>query len=274
MRRECTNEELVNLLLEGNYAQAAGRCRELLDKLEPTPGDPQSDFLIHLDFLKGVYIRMRDYPASIELLQRLMDIDKANSGEVNADYARNLSDLGFVYRRVGLLSEAEVALRRALDLIDQLPLDEQWDRSPVLINLARILSDREEYTEAQRLLLRAAIERLRLRHPRTGAALHLLASAYWQGDKRQIANRVLRKAQRAFEWSQKMETSDFAEFLCTLGRIDEKAGNTAGARENFAKALNIFRQARPPEPNGIEYAEARLRKLENENQSPSPALIP
>lgn len=270
MRRECTNEELVCLLLEGNYSQAVSRCRELLDQLQPTPGDSQCEFLILMDFLCDVCIRMRDYPGAIELLQRLLEYDNPRSGEVCAEYTRDLCNLGFVFRRMGRVAEAEDAFRRSLDLIDELPLDEQWVRSAVLINLARIFTDRDEHTEAHRLLLRAAIERLQLQHPRTGVALHLLACAYWHGGKQQIANRVFGKARRVFEWSRQTEHSDFAAFLCSLGRIDEKAGNTAGARENFTQALNIYRRVRPPEPEGVEYAEARLRKLDNISEPLSP----
>lgn len=272
MRRQYFNDELRGLIEEGNCSAVVSRCQEMLAELRSIHGETHPDVAAVMDHLAQIYFEMFDYPKAIQSLEQLLELDKFLSGEVNADYARTLSNLGFVYRRVGRIDEAESAYRSSLELIDQLPPEEQFQRSTVLANLSRILTDRQEYDEAQRLLLQAARDRYKCSHPRLGVVYHLLACLYWQSGRRVVARRAIQKAVRVFGWTNQMEHTDYAEMLLSVARFDADSGNLEQAQQNCDLALDIYRRARPPRPFAIMSIEKRIQKLMNQDAPPETRL--
>lgn len=245
MRDKFFNTELRDLFTEGRFAEAISRCQSLLDRVRLSNGEQHIDVPLLLDDLAHAYYKSGDYQSALRVKTEILKLDASHYGEESEDYIRGLSDIGLLYYYVGKSAESDVALDRALELVQRLPLDNKCDRAQILINKSYLKMDRQEYREAEQLLLEAA----RLRKVDHGSAYlgfanvyDHLSRLYRKMGRAGAAVRAIEKAIRIFRNEPPLDQLRYARMLEMLGVMLAEQGRALDAKASFLEAADVLQQ--------------------------------
>ncbi len=161
MRVAVAPEGLRELFREGKFAELVARCKGIVRNLRDSEGPRSLEVAYALEDLGIAYLEMGDYAAAAEQLEHALGIENAVLGEVSEPCVATLCLLGRTYWRMGFAVEAETNLSRAMNIVGKLAEEKQHWRSRILVETARLHTDRKEYATAERLLLDAAKLRMR-----------------------------------------------------------------------------------------------------------------
>jgi tetratricopeptide (TPR) repeat protein len=258
------SSELQSLYQTGKLSQLVSRCQELLSELRAAHGAEHHEIaLLSGDLARGYY-EMGDFHAAIDVTKEILKLDRAALDNPLADRARNLSNLGLLYLRVGKHVEAELALERALELVRQLPPEEQWERPTVLVNMAHLETEKRNYTKAEELYLEAARQRLgdyHWIHPRFGNVYFPLGRLYWKMGRRLAAQRAVEKAIRIRQGASQTEDAQYAMMLAFRGDLLAEQAEDADAKKAYESALEILRRIRPADHFQVAEVQQRVSQL-------------
>jgi len=245
VRESFFNEQIRQYFEEDKLAEAAAYCAELLPEIRAAHGEMHSEVARVLADMARAYYYLGDYPAALKASKQLAKIDCELSDEVSAEYICHLSNFALHYRLTGHIPEAELAYDRALELIEFLPLGDEWDRAITLIGRAQVHEIKREFGQAERLLQEAV--RIRARSegwcsPGLAIVFDNLAGLYRRMGKSVAAERAIRKAIRMYRNTADTESVYYAGSLRLLARLLAEQSNISEAKALANEALAILRR--------------------------------
>lgn len=194
-----------------------------------------------------------DYRAAEKALTEAMDTAQAlDDGAM--ELAASLNNLGLIYQQSGRYDEAEVSLRRALELRLKVygPRHRYFAQS--LNSLARLLQDQQKLTEAERLFesaLDVYAELFGPGHPLVADTLNNLGSLHRSTQRYQSAERYLK---RALEIQQSLFGPRHPRVTTTISNLASLAivrGDSEQAVELYRRVIDIRLNAKPVNFNGL-----------------------
>ncbi len=230
-------------LLEGNYPKSKELCNSLLDKKDIL----RIEQIIEAHILRGnafirlgnVRIGLDDFAAAVRDSR-----EKYEKKEISVIWlVRSLKELGWAYRLVGYLKEAQIRYEEASILCyndDGLIIEElQEDYGKILNNLAFVYSNEDATRDLAMNCAKDAIlhwksigDKLGL-----GAAYHVAGVAYYRKNFLGDAEKSLKDAYEIFK---EMENNEWlAQVYVWQGAILRINGNYEVAQEKINKAIEI-----------------------------------
>jgi len=156
--------------------------------------------------------------------------------------ARLMDTIGTVYMKLGLFSDADALLRRALELREELLDANDPQVAESLASLSLLLEQRGDFKEAEQIAVRALDIRERTLppdHPDIATSLHGLALIYYRQVKLKEAEHLYK---RSLELREKVFGSnhpEVAECLNDLGVLYYTQGRYEEAEKYYRQALAI-----------------------------------
>jgi tetratricopeptide (TPR) repeat protein len=245
VREPFFNEQIRQYFEEDKLAEAAVYCAALLSQIRDTLGERHPDVAHVLSNVARAYYYLGGYPAALEATKELVKIDCAPTDTVSVECICSLSNLALNYRLTERIDEAELAYDRALELIELLPLGEEWDRAITLVGRAQVHDIKREFDQAERLLQEAVRIRARSQgwySPGLALVFDNLAGLHRRMGKSLAAERAIQKAIRMYRHTATTESVYYAGAIRLLARLLVEQSKVSEAKELADESLAILRR--------------------------------
>ena len=246
---ECRNIQ-VSLFGEKSW-QVDDTRRDLadIDRLEKMDANLRSQLAAANRLVKQADKLMDEsrYREAIPLLKQALKVQQTILGEEHWQSISSLSDLGFLYRRVGDLSQAEIADRRVLTLATAVLGEQHPQTATSLQNLARVYESLGEFAQAEPLYRRSLELRKKISlQPDDYYANTLNSLAFIALDLGQYAKceSMFQEALRIRKGLRGEESPEYAHGLLALGWYYIQAGDYAKAEPVTRQAVAIYKNTR------------------------------
>jgi Flp pilus assembly protein TadD len=133
---------------QAKYAQAEILYRESARIYEVLYKGRGAIYTTALANLAQGLVSQDKFEESIEVMEKVVAINREGDGKEDPNYASYIGDLGFLYRIVGRYVEAEVLIREALQIVEQKQGKNHLEYAQRLIVLASLYEDKGQYKEA------------------------------------------------------------------------------------------------------------------------------
>lgn len=266
MRRQYFNSKIGRLFKEKRPELVLHECHALLREIRGVRKTSHPEELLLLDHIAQAYFEMGDNARAILATKDVLGYELDGTGGCTADYARNLSNLGLLYRRAGRLDDARQILSHALQLIDKLPTSEQWERPIVMMNLARVYADQKDFGCAEQLLLEAVKQRLAdcgSGHVKYGELFAHLSGLYWKMGRFGAAERAIKKAIRIYREHSLSDSVELARMLRFYGDLLAGRGKIEDANIHYLDALELARRCCTSKQDEVDEIERRLTAIKD-----------
>jgi tetratricopeptide (TPR) repeat protein len=185
-------------LAERRYEEAESLLRRSIEILRSAPDQDLEKIITTIDYLGAAYLEQERYADAESIFNLAVQIGEHNLGERHPKIIRTLIGLARSYLGQKKHDLAKSIYRRLLRLTEEQDLHQEYAQS--LTDLAYIHMVEESYAEAIPLLQRARDLHMRTRDNWNEArTLDYLASAYFQEDRYEDAERSLREALRVYD---------------------------------------------------------------------------
>jgi CHAT domain-containing protein/tetratricopeptide (TPR) repeat protein len=252
----CTRGLGNALVRIGDLAGALPVLENAKNTAENSLGRDHPDFSGYLNDLAVMYWRLSDFQKARVLYEEALAIRERRLGPDHQDVATIVYNLGLISRDLGDLVEAKRQLDRAIAIWSHRFGANHPFVALAMANLARTL--RQHGREAEALPLQRQVLAIRERvlgpnHPATATALNDLANTLLSLGRTSEAIAVSQRATAILELTDASTPLDYAGALTTRGNVLAAAGDPSGARERYARALELTERVLGREhPDGAE----------------------
>ena len=223
-------------LVKGDLTSGA---RELNEGIGRTINHRQLDDLLDLDF---------------EPLERY-SLELSHGAEVRKVLDQAREQIGAQRKRVRHRPSPEEELNQVIRDLGGTDERNNWPYIGAKAGLARLLGEQGQWGEAASLYLALSGESDRIPEARIGVQT-AVTEIQGEGDRYLQTNR-LDDAQERFAQALSLvpdsvgdQQEQRADLQCRLGYVHFELGDVAGARANFAQAVNLYEQTSHPDPGG------------------------
>lgn len=264
---------LLSLRRRGNLQELIALCRHIVEKFRVHFGEVHEQTAKAVQGLAFAYYDAGDCDSAAEEWSKVCEIHRVLFGERSCQYVRALSDVARARLLGGHTEEAEKLIEHAAAVLQSLPGDHRMILIETSVLLAKIRLRQRATDDAERILLQAARIRLRQLDEEYGGYNWIdqcLSNIYCHlglvlahQNRLRAAKGAMLKAIRIHEKDMDNVYPYHARNLSTLGAIQQKLGDFAGAKASQHVALDILRTIRPAGHFDIAIVERRLAELEN-----------
>ena len=265
MLKRFFHPELCELYEARQFSRLISRCEELLQEKRVEFGEQHPELESALYDMANAYMYVGNYQSSLKATLELLSIVPSEPDDRRANRVLYLNNLGMLHNRFQHPQEAEAILCQALELVDTLPQEFQWNRPTIQINLARFHDDRKEFKEAERLLVDAARQRAKLfgwGHCMFGDVFISFSVLYANQGKLIAAERAVQKSLRIYRKRMETEGPEYAVALNLLGDLKRKQGSQQEAAASYQAALEILERVRPADHPDIKKVRQQLTRIQ------------
>jgi tetratricopeptide (TPR) repeat protein len=217
------------------------------------------------EFLARIYLDIARYGQAQAMLEQALQ-----SGGPSAEMVRCLTDLGRSWAEQGQYARAEPYLRRALEMVRRLRIDDTPDGVAVIYNLASACAQQAKFDEAEALIhgfLQRSDKRFGPDSPIVAGTLHQLALIRFLQGRCEEAEPIARRALAILEKIAGANTLALATLLVLLGRILTRLGKLDEAEALLREALHAREEFLAPEhPLTAESFEAYAEVLKEQGR--------
>jgi tetratricopeptide (TPR) repeat protein len=219
--------------------------------------------------LKNVGLLYRDqgkYEEAEPLLLRALKIHEEQLGENHPDIATSLNNLGLIYQKQEKYEKAECLFLRSLKIFKEQLGENHPNMATSLNNVGLLYRDQGKYEEAEPLLLRALKifeEQLGENHLNTYNFLNSVAFFYQEQNRYSDAIPLLERWKNIKKKLHETRNTEYADRICTLGKLYEKCRQFPEALANYEEALSIFKLVLDSKLPRIRVLQAELNRLKN-----------
>lgn len=252
-----------------NYANNFTAAKAINEKsftniVAPQLTQENKSYVEYLQQLANLYDLTEKYELSIKYLTDASNIIKANYGENNAEYAKDLEKMASVLLKKGEFSKAEEVIKKAVDIFKNSSSDKSsnLDKSATYLTLAKLYGTLGNYEEAEAAIAKAAKLSKKSRAKNitsTAKSSDELAILYIKQGRYSDAEELLNSSILLTESKLGKENRDLITPLNTMGQLNLITGNYPAAEKFIRRAMSIT--ARIFTENSIKYTES-LRLLE------------
>jgi PilZ domain-containing protein/tetratricopeptide repeat protein len=197
--------------------------------------------VLSLRNLAATMMDMNQVSDAHELLLRTLDVAEQNLDEDHSQTVETQRDLAHICQQLGYLDKADELLKRVLE--QELKLKDPDRIGSTLLTLAQVAQARQEPTVSAAYLQRVVkLKRQKLGddHPEVAQSLLWLSTALYQCDKKDDAQKFMRKAFGLMERQFADEPSHLAQSLLAGAKMMVDAGQLEPALVHQKRALDIF----------------------------------
>lgn len=198
-----------------------------------------------LDNLANIYARKGEETKAIECMKQALAVDETTLGAGHARVAMDLNHLAMLYGPSDQ-AQAEKCYKRALDIMDNLPEQQDSGRLTIINNLSQFYMSQHHNAESE-ALLKSAVETLANSPQPKGLELgnmrHLLATVYEDEGKESDAEVLEDEAAEAL---QPTENPQFDPVFITMCRADRyrSSGKLEAAEADYHEVISALEMAR------------------------------
>lgn len=225
-------------------------AREILDSgvkkiSSELRGQPETRATL-MDTMGVVYQSLGLFESAEPLLKESLKLRRERLGDVNADVAKSLNDLGELRRAQGQYPEAEALHRRALGIRERVLEPGHPDLADSYNKLGLVLYNQGRYSDAEPCFQRALLLWKKRNDLRVPTALSHLALLYRDEGKYDRAIPLFEQALAIQEKELAPEHSDIGANLNNLAEIYRSIGRYAKAELLLKRVLAINERMRGP----------------------------
>ena len=248
------------LQIKHDYQSAEAMYRKALAISEETEG-PEHPFTgIRLNNLGTLLQDMHDYDAAEQMYRRALMIAEKTQGPQHAHTAARLHNLGDLLRTKGEYAAAGTLLERALTIREKVLGPSHIDTASTLWQLGNTLVDQEKVDEGLQNILRS-LEYFRAifemqwgeKNPHfIGVIRYRLGEIYKNASRYKESREEFQLALEIFESKHTRNSTEVAEVLTGMGKVEALQGDFVQAQKFFAEALEINLEVSPDNVEDIE----------------------
>lgn len=230
------------LLQSGAYAEAEKWFLECADIYAKTLGEEHPYFVLSLDNLSDIYLRMKDFEKSERYHIQVRDIREKVLGKQHKDYVSSLGNLANLYTEMGAFEQATPIYLEAIALREKVSGKEHRDYATSLNNLGLNYLKAGNYDKAEPLLSEAFQIRQRVvgnKHPHYASSLNNLGQLYADKGDFETAEPFLIQAKEARAEIFGKNHPAYAWSLNNLGQFYMYIGAYEKAEPLFKEAIEL-----------------------------------
>ena len=235
-----------------NVEDAIHSYKQFLSIALPKLGHDHADIAEALKNIGQLYLRIKDYDKAIDYLSRAMTSFRLAFGRNHESVAFMLNLLGNATFSAGMMDAAFQAYNTGL-LIERTLENSEDNVVLTLLNIANITELQGKYTEATEYY-KEALTLLRAKgntRDKEAEVLSCMALLYGLQGENSLAAARLNESIGILKELFGSQSFEVSSALNTLGLLQFKQGNTAGALDSFLGSLRIRSSMRDLSPNYI-----------------------